>query len=530
MAFLHTVCEVDINFTNVKHVARNSESILLMQGEIERVMKNRINITGYVKVDDKSYWCTINNHQVKFFYGQIGDSKTNYVYKNDEEYLFGIDESGRSFGVLAEKDVLKRVNTSSDCNIGLPVFTSFVAPIIIRGKPVYSDPINLSVFDRIDFVGETINKIVHPRLAINRMYKGINVYDTGYDEIKNTRESDFSHAPIPSDEYDKRFNVKIDGEEVALVLSYWSGGDGTNSKHNYTPITINSSISLRFFKRQPICKIKQHYLSVYDFLCFMTGQKNVDFEVKVFYDGGFVGDCFFLNKDVEPYEGGCHNTIQIDDLGDKVTSVFELFASKQRKELRFLPENNSVTNRVTYTDVYDLCTAFEVEFEKCKESLLEEQGNLEEAKMMSALREHLKSTIKEFRDNNRFKDTLLPQKPSKVEKEQYCNLFSMAFNSISHIDLSLKEKIFLFFKRTLNDPDKIPKEKLSEKRNRIATVVDFRNDSTHKGEIGWGECEKAFKPLCGILYINILINAELEKNVAIKLADKLWYSGGWTRL
>jgi hypothetical protein len=418
-------------------------------------MNDKHNFAGYIKYLDNEYFCTVNDYVVKMFYK---DKPQKYDFKNKdddaEKYLFGFDEIDCLFAVLALKIE------------GIPFSFyapyHFCTPILVKGKPSVSD---LSNFDGIEYYGETVNKIFNPRQAVKH-----SEFSPKVDDISLGFKS---HS-----DYSQKFDININNQKAKieyLIYRYVSFAEQKNEDGSISLGSLNSAISIKFENPQSLELLKQYYLFFNNFLIFLTGRQNVDFGVKLLYkdeSNSFLhtADCFFRKTNSDIYDGQINKTIQINMLGDKFPELFKLFTDKKTAPfLRFLPENNKVSNRISDADVLNICTAFEIAY-------------------------GLDAT--EDKDN-RVNSMMVPEFKKSILSRRILFLFQKATNIISEDDM----------------------KKVKES---IASFVILRDNITHNGTIEWGDCAQFSRTLIKILYITILLRAGVDKETSVMIAEKKW--------
>jgi hypothetical protein len=249
----------------------------------------------------------------------------------------------------------------------------------------------------------------------------------------------------PRSEYIKEFDININRRQKGKLICFIDlslyNDEEKNENGTISIGSLNSVIHIEFENKQPLERLKKYYLSFKDFLVFLTGRKNVDFDVKLFHDNEnnstqLTSDCFIAKRNNDVYNGNIQKTIQIDSLGDKFPDIFNLFNDKKNSPfLWYLPENNSMDNRISVADVLNIATAFEIEFVLDKD----------------------------------------PHKKSITD-----NMIIPEFGKSK-----LSPKILFLFKKA-----NIIKSDISQIKKSIAEFVKLRNNIIHNGDINWGNSGK----------------------------------------
>jgi hypothetical protein len=424
-------------------------------------MNNKHNFSGYIKYLDKEYFCTISDFFVKMFSNCTKDfpAITGFEKEDDteEKYLFGVTENYGAFAISAS-----RIKHDA---MHYPMVYYFGTPIIIKAK--YSDGCDLSNFYGIEFYGGTVNKVFNPRQAIKQSELSEKIEDIG---VSFNPNSDFS----------KEFEIEIDGQKariIYIVYRYIHLAEQKNEDGSISLGSLNSAVRIKFEAKQPLEMLRRYYIIFNDFLVFLAGRQNVDFDVKLLHEQGtensHISSCYFRRNNSDFYDGKIYETIQLNDLGDKFPVLFKLFTLENRVFLRFLPENNKlakyITEYVTDADVLNICTAFDIAF------------GLDETKD----KEKIVSGIKE----------------AVFGKSGFAKKVWFLYHFVA---------------------DYAPNDKLNETKQAIAEFVKLRNDITHNGIVSWGECGKFSINLIKVLYILTLLRAEIDKDTAKRITEKKW--------
>ncbi|MDR1665096.1 MAG: hypothetical protein LBR83_09290 [Clostridiales bacterium] len=454
-------------------------------------MNYKYNITGYILHNDIQYFCTVNGFIVKMFYkGEPEIQKLHKIEAEDEKYLFGFSETDCIFAVLMPKGTCFNAFSSH-----IPYH--FGTHILIKAKS--SDVNDISYFDGLEFYGETVNKIFNPRQGVEHPKYAYKV-------------EDINIAFKPHSDYSREYDIEIKEEKIkikTIIYTYINLNEQKNEDGTVSLGALDSAVRFKFNTQKSLNELYYYWLRFKEFLVFLAGRKNVDFGVRLLQKHEsdslcYIADGFFSGNSSDVYNGEIRKTIQINMFEDKLPDLFMLFTDeKTLPYLPFLPKNNKEAKHISYTDVLDICTAFEIEFELSK---LKIQSN----DVANNLYIVLKNAIKEFRKNQ------------VEEADQKDKVFDVAFSNIQHINASLADKIYLLYERSLIDLDSVSNNELNTNRKSINDFVKLRNNITHSGIVDWGGCGVFFIFLLKILYINMLMRAGLNKNTAVNIAERKW--------
>jgi len=339
---------------------------------------------------------------------------------------------------------------------------SFSTPILVKGKREVSD---LTYFNGIEFYGETVNKIFNPRQAVE------------HSKLSSDVES-ISLKFKPHSDYSKEFDININGQKAKieyLIYRYVNLAEQRNEDGSISLGALNSAVRIKFENQQSLDMLRHYYLFFNNFLIFLTGRQNVDFRIKLLHKNEsdsflHIADCLFRKRNCDIYDGIILKTIQINSLGDKFPELFMLFTDKKTAPyLHFLPENNKMVNYISAADVLNICTAFEIAY-----------------------------GLDETEDKEKIvRDIQVPEFKKSVLSRRILFLFQKAINVTSE-----------------NDMQKIIKS--------IANFVILRDNITHNGTISWGDCGQFYITCMKILYVNILLRAEMDKETAVRITDGKW--------
>lgn len=366
----------------------------------------------------------------------------------------------------------------------------FYAPIIIMSKFGANHSLDLSFFDAITFSGESVNLTHNPKYAVKPT-----------DYMKDSPGA-IDIKIKPHKQYSKDFDVVVAGVKAKLTYSIANNNEHWNLQNNSLG-ALNSFVRISFDEKQTLEMVEKCYLHFLRFVQFLLGRQNVGFEVKLQQKGknmplGFPKPVdekglelfsnvaeVFVNDSYEDYcDVRIDHTIQLGHLKDDLPKLFNLFSENEKIPfLLMLPAANDRARQINYTDVGDLCTSLEIEY------------NLKNYKapkddIRDSLISELKETVTAFQEDAMTSDT---------------ELFNSAFGSINNINLPLKERIIYLWEKSLDEV--IDGGKTESIKKDIAGFVRVRNLITHNGKIEWAENHIIYIRLLRTLYYSILIRA-----------------------
>lgn len=427
------------------------------------------NFAGYVNIKEKVFFCAINNHTVKLFPKENDDLKLLDDYESvQEQWVFGFDESNYKIALLLQNGIRTHI---------LGLYSWFHTPIIIKSVAnlVKHD---LNSFDAISFRGGVINSIYNPKVAI----KSERIDCDGARTIETMPFDDITHS----------FPACINGKKADILYSIshdCKDKDFCSSELG----ALNSFMRIEFEKEQRLESFINYYTCIKDFIAFLVGQHNIEFEVtfhKKREDNKFEKTA--ICKIYDGYRNYCrkpfHRVIPLIIFDEKLPDAISLFADYEKKPvLSFLPSDNTNLNLIDHSDIQNLCTALEVE---CNLKLLP----LQKDETADKLKKELLVVINKFRKED-----------SSSDKK----LYDKATGTIGYISSALSTKIWLLYQRYKPQIDEIMRKKYDQlgidelTEDSISKFVKLRNEFTHVGKTAWNDSEQIYPVLQRLLYFAI---------------------------
>lgn len=460
------------------------------------------NFCGYLNVGGDTFAYNVSNNLVTLLPAQVELVKRYEVLerilsydKDSSEYLFGVADNNYRIAMLHNSKF-------SGDSFGFNPSIMFRTPIIIKasGNSDYFYNILTEDWDKfhsITFRGGNINAICNPQMAVKmptaEEYKKMN--SDGAREIKIR----------PWDEYSRTVDLEIDGEKVVLTISVIQAGDGNNSEkmEAYSLGELNSFIRLSFEDAKGFDKIAKYYRLVKSLIAILTMSNNIFFEVYLsqrnLENQYFkTGVCKIFNTYENYSTRKSHKVIHIYNILDCVPMLIDRITNNEVEPLiALLPEDNRKTNKISITNVQDLCTALEVAYDWTKRSK-------EKDALITDLKKSIKRTIAEFTATHEEID---------IYKE---TTISSAFQ---YLDYTLKQKILTMYNENCDAVDAIiSKWSLPQvDEASIGSFVKLRNSKTHSGIIEWDNSANLYTALLALVYACLFRDIGLP-NEAIKSA------------
>ncbi len=493
-------------------------------------MKNNNIFNGYIKISDMFFNSTIDKHNCLIF-PQYPFNENGYRNPLPDKVneLAGLSSLKGVYGLEPENFTSRFSDFYTDSGISAKLLISqmpkpryllspdatscqFYSSLIVMPRDKANYPLNLSFFDAILFSGESINLAYNPKFAV----KPLNENDL-HEHVKAPGKIDIKIKPFEA--YTRDFDVIVAGVKAKLKYSITANNEQWKLDTNNLGV-LNSNVRIYFKDKQPLEMISKCYLQLRNFLQFLLGRQNVGFNVQLQQriknmseilqkQSGEQNLKLFSNvAEVyisDGYEDYCDarydHTIQFKHLNDDLPKLFNLFSVKRKQPyLPMLPVSNDRAKFISYTDVGDICTSLEIEYEIKKYKAPTDD-------FRNSLVERLQAAVKEYQESENKPDT---------------DLYNSALGSIEHIKLPLKERIIYLWEKSLSD-DFNDDEKANIKSD-IEKFVKMRNRITHTGKIEWGDNRITYIRLLRTLYYCILIRAKFsDKNAKIIAKQKFQY-------
>ncbi len=453
------------------------------------------NFSGYLEVGDDTFVYNVANHIVTLLPAQSERKKIwesfnriNSREKNIPELFFGEDGNSK----IA---MLHNSNFNTSVFGGNPS-VQFATPIIIKAAGNAFGFYNMLTqpwekFHAITFYGGSINAICDPQMAVDR---------SDFDEYLNN-DGARKIKVRPWDDYTRSVEFNLDGEKVKLTISVSQTGVNNNTEHMDACSLgeLNSFIRFAFEDSQCFDKIGRYYTIVKSLIAILTKQNNIFFEVYLsqrntqnqYFKTGYC-------KIYDDYENYCakkwFNVIPIHAIIDYIPKLIESIVNNEVDSLLvLLPESNREINRISITNVQDLCTALEVAYswsEKGKEKDI----------LINELKKKIKKTISKFAKDHDEID---------VHKE---TTISSAFQ---YLDYTLKQKILTMYNENRDIVDKVIAKRTLPQCNEanVASFVKLRNNKTHSGIVEWGNSANLYLVLLALLYVCLFRHINMPEEI-----------------
>lgn len=408
------------------------------------------------------------------------------------KYLKGVTEDNRDIIFMTNEKAQARFHLAG---FGTPMY------ILSRSNMVKTD---LSFFDKISFVGKTINSIHNPSVVFDSEF--------GYGDTEKINKGEIMLKTKPSNQTTKTIPIKILGTDAEFIYGVNTTMRFGNSADNSLG-EVNSYISLVFKEHQPIEKIIDYYKIILRLVRFMVGQQNVDFdridlfqwnELENVYERR--SNCIIKTSYKNTATKKPSNTINIHDIDEYIQKFINMF-SDDDFSLDYLPKNNEDINSVDYNVVKNVCTSLEFEYDKS-------DINKIKIKQLNPLIKSVKQIVEDFKiQNNEWFDE---------------RLNNYIIGNINHWQMPATKQFLLLYE---NNKDQLLdlcfgngfRKDIEVSEDSIGVFVKLRNDITHgdKPPITQDDANFCYI-MMALIYCSLLTRADLDKKDIKAIIDKMF--------
>lgn len=398
-----------------------------------------------------------------------------------DNWLYGFSEDGCSIAFLQKTHLHSTLSSPVDMGT-----SRFHTPIIIKSSR--PDNKDLSTFDVIEFRGGIVDLLHNPDLAVRDDYKS--------NCIVFNDKSDYTYS-FEAEVAGEKFQItySIDVSEVCLEAGKVPDLRGA----------IHSIARFNFDDKKPLKDIEKYYSYAMNLFQFCSGQLNVGFEIRLYQEEFYNGERIanpapILVKFIDGFEDYANDNLDITKvirfryLGEKISVLFKnLNETDTQPHLLFLPQSNKSCSSISYTQVSDICVAFQREYDLSElESGEVENSSNEIYNLCKELIEKIDET--EFNSDlkNRAKGIVGQLKRPTIKMMIFC-IYSSYEKGLKQIT-ERTEHINLGISKSYT-PDAF--------KQKISHFVDIRNKVAHVG-ILWNDGIEIYLHLKILIYFSIL--------------------------
>lgn len=455
--------------------------------------KSPDSFNGYLSVDNDVFAYNISDFIVTLFPAQSDERKRRKAVErirshntDSPEYLYG-EQYGHQIAILRKakfhtgffkQDSVIRFATSlvikSDDNTGF-FYNNLTEP--------------WDKFHAITFYGGSINSIGNPKKAVEPFDPVKYENSDGAREIKTRPWSDYTRS----------IEFKINEQKVTLTVSASQSFERYNDNNfgSYSLGELSSFMRFSFDTAQDFVRIEEYYKIAKSLIAILIGQNNIYFDVELCQRNAdnlyFKTAQCIINDGYANYASkNVYRVINLFDVIDFVPNLIEKIVKNECDGLlSLLPQDNERADRISTTDIQNLCTALEIAYNWKKR-------NREKDRYIKQLKKTISDTIKEFVKDN----------PSIDAYKQ--TTISSAFQ---YLDYTLREKILTLY----NENYEVINEIISRwslppmNEENVKAFVRLRNDKTHSGTFKWGDSVNLYPALFALVYASLFQYVGLPK-------------------
>lgn len=413
---------------------------------------------------------------------------------DSKQWFYGFADDNTNVAILRNSRMRCRLTSGYNMKAA-----QFRTPLIVKSTAAGTN-IDLSTFDTIEFYGGIVDILHNPDRAICHKENTISL--------------------VSPDNYTERYDVDINGEHFEVEYSISTTGlclelgklpDLRNTVHSV----------LRFNFRLPVRleDIEKYYSYAMSLFQFCSGRLNVCSDVRI-YKNNVGGRPILLRlKDgFDDYADDLDITkvIRFSCLGEHLPNLLKLLNEKGKAPyLNFLPKRNKDINNILYTDVNDICIAFEIEY-----SHTERYTSREEKKAAKELAETLIGIV----DNKEDCPDVVRNKAKAILNTQLKGYVPPLKEKIAYICKLYYEPVKSITEPPGHDALGITKFYSSEEfEKKITKFVDIRNSASH-ARIDWNDGVKIFYHLKLYIYFSILVRSGIAPEITANILSWMY---GW---
>ena len=416
-----------------------------------------------------------------------------------DSWIFGYSDDSCKVAFLRRTRLSSGISAPIDLSV-----SRFYAPVIVKGtKPI---DVDLRTFDTIEFRGGIIDILHNPDLACRIDKNGRNIEFKDKSNYEKTYSVDIADETI-------KITYSVDTSE--LKLEFGKTLDLRNAIHSVLRFDFDSSKQL-----SDIDKYYSYAMNLFQFCC---GRLNVGFEIRLYKKNircniegkELTEEMPILVKFKDGFDDyandvlDCMNVMRLNYLGDRFPQLLKILAEeKSQPRLLFLPKRNKEINNIQYTDVGDLCVAFDREFRLNSHEESEKQDDIFE----------FCNEIDKFIDESKYNVEL---------KNRAKGLIGNIKNPSPKMIISLFYDNFEEFLKKITeqkDHDKYGVVKFYSNNNfkkLISKFVDIRNKAAHTG-VAWNDGTEIFVHLKVLIYFCILKRAGYSNDESANMLSWLF--------
>ena len=399
------------------------------------------------------------------------------------EFLYGSD-GNTSIAMLRNGDIQTGF-------FGINMSARFATPLIVKAAGNAVGYFNMLTerwdkFHAITFVGGNINALYDPQIAVEQPdYNELQ----GLDGARTIQLRSWNS-------YTKEISFVVKDNPVTLTISISQVREHSDNErmNKYSLGELSSFIRLSFENSQDLDKIEHYYMIARSLVAILTRQNNISFD-EIYLSQRNEQNLYFKSADCKLYDyyenysiKQWHQTIQILSIFERLPRLIEMIdTGKANVLLDVLPDDNKEVNRISITNVQDLCTALEVAYDW---EYADEKR--EKDKLIDELKKDIKITIKEFCNQHK----------NEIDVNNETTISS----SFQYLSYTLATRIYALYCENKEIIDAVTERRSLSPidENAILSFTRLRNKKVHDGMIEWGNSAQVYPSLLALLYSCLL--------------------------
>lgn len=458
-------------------------------------------ICGIVNIESIKVFCSfmVEDFIVTLIPGQDSDSRDklrNWAEQVDEkgriEWISGITSDNRH--IYIGRKLRGGYSFGTGINIGA---INFFSSIIIESNRMLDEM--YTGFYGVEFIGGDINLVYPPDKA-----------------IEYTREPWGIQYKEPST-YTGVYDIELNKESFRLIKTVDARYVMSQGKISDLPKNIKSKIRIELDEEQSFDELLKFHGYIRNLITFLTRISNNEFEVKLLTKTSYEEKVYYKDFATVKFSGEffprssdlltAQDVLKLDDIGDGIVPLIKLLNNEDKKpNLLFLPNDIRDRSFISYTQIVDICSAIEVEYNLgCKPEIdmeLKEKSRYLAHKInefidLVDVEAHLKQKAKSV-----IGATLKNYRPSLREKIEFLyNSYKDRLRAIStahHWIPSFSDEIFY---------------------EHIKLFTVMRHSTAHQ-TMNWNGGQIIYTHVMMLIYFSIFERANISEDIAIKCINK----------
>lgn len=409
-----------------------------------------------------------------------------------KQWLYGFTEDNCNIAIL-KKDRLNVGFTSGYDMRSAQFYTPLIVKSTVPGKII-----DLSTFDAIEFYGGIVDILHNPDQV-----------------VKWDKETITFKTP---DHYTRKYIVEINGEHFEVMYSISTASLNIDAgKLPDLRGTIHSILKFNFQSPRMLMEIEKYYSYAMSLFQFCAGRLNVCSEVRLYKNDVSRPILLRLNDGFDDHANNLSFTevIRLGYLDEFLPSLLKLLnEDSTRPHMEFLTKRNKDVNNILYTDINNLCIAFEIEYSHSASVPLKDERDA--AKKLTEV-------LIDVVDKGEDYPEIVKNKAKSILNSQLKDFSPSLKEKIVYICELYREYVRPITEQQGHDTLGISKFYSSEEyQKKISKFVKIRNSASH-ANITWNDGIDIFYHLKLYIYCSILMRTQIPPQSIIAMLS--WMFG-----